>query len=444
MSREQDRINKTLEKNPVKECNKVQRRFYPELFQKFGETKDPRNQSYIVYSNRVMLGTVYYKGIGGIDSMQQMTEKFNNPNVVNNLGQFMGETLGEYLPHHVTENEYLERLETEELENIQQDIVYQMIRRRSFEDARFMKKWLVIVDGTQLYCGRRKLNDKCLERCYNRGTEKEITLYHRDVLEAKIYFGEQLVASIGSEFIENNGEDARRQKEMNAEEIKQDCETKAFVRLAKKIRKKYPRLPVLLLADSLYASKTVMDICKEYGWDFLIRYKTGSIPSISEEYEMIPEKERVGHAEYVNDISYENHIIHVLRYYEEKVVKGEIVRTEFQWLSSIRITKKNAEKIAATGRKRWKIENEGFNRQKNWQGDITHACSWNERAQKNHYLMLQISDFMKQLYEFYFLRQNGIKKKQKNISSDLLQSFGEQTTGEDISLETGTHSTTAV
>lgn len=444
MSRERDRINKTLEKNPVKECNKVQKRFYPELFQKFSETKDPRNQSYIVYSNRVMLGTVYYKGIGGIDSMQQMTEKFNNQKVVNNLGQFMGETLDEYLPHHVTENEYLERLETEELENIQQDIVYQMIRRRSFEDARFMKKWLVIVDGTQLYCGRRKLNEKCLERCYNKGTEKEFTLYHRDVLEAKIYFGEQLVASIGSEFIENNGEDAQQQKEMNAEELKQDCETKAFIRLAKKIKNRYPRLPILLLADSLYASKTVMDVCEEYGWDFLIRYKTGSIPSIAEEYEMIPEKETAGHAEYVNDIAYEDHVVHVLKFYEEKIVKGEIVRTEFQWLSSIRITKKNAEKIAATGRKRWKIENEGFNRQKNWQGDITHACSWNEKAQKNHYLMLQISDFMKQLYEFYYLKQNGIKKKQKNISSDLLQSFGEQTTGEDISLKMEAHSIAAI
>lgn len=32
-------------------------------------------------------------------------------------------------------------------------------------------------------------------------------------------------------------------------------------------------------------------------------------------------------------------------------------------------------KLWGAGRKRWKIENEGFNRQKNWQGDITHACS---------------------------------------------------------------------
>ena len=83
-------------------------------------------------------------------------------------------------------------------------------------------------------------------------------------------------------------------------------------------------------------------------------------------------------------------------------------------------------------RKRWKIENEGFNRQKNWQGSITHTCSWDDQAQKNHYLMAQISDFVKQLYEYYYLEKNGIKKKQKNISSDLLASFGRQLTKEDI------------
>ena len=46
--------------------------------------------------------------------------------------------------------------------------------------------------------------------------------------------------------------------------------------------------------------------------------------------------------------------------------------------------------------------------------------------------MAQISDFMKQLYEYYYLEKNGIKKKQKNISSDLLASFGRQLTKEDI------------
>lgn len=130
--------------------------------------------------------------------MQEMTEKFNEEAVSKNLSVFMGETAKEYVPHHVTENAYLERLDPKELEEIKQDLVYHLIRKRCFGDARYKKKWLVIVDGTQLYCGRRKLNEHCLERCSNKGTDKEIRLYHRAVPEAKIYFGEKLVASIGS------------------------------------------------------------------------------------------------------------------------------------------------------------------------------------------------------------------------------------------------------
>ena len=316
MGRKEQRIQKKLEKNPIRELNKIQNRYYSQLFWKFAQTKDPRHPSYITYTNRMMLGTLYYKGIAGIDSMQEMTEQFNEETVSKNLSAFIGEKAGEYVPHHVTENEYLERLDPMELEEIKQDLVYHLIRRRCFEDARYKKKWLIIVDGTQLYCGQRKLNEHCLERCCNKGTDKEITLYHRDVLEAKIFFGEKLVASIGSEFIENNGEDRKRQEEnngedrkrqekMSAEEIKQDCETKAFTRLAGRIKKRYPRLPILLLADSLYASKPVMDLCREYKWEFLIRYKKGSIPSIAEEYEKIPGKGKTEKAEFVNDIDYE-------------------------------------------------------------------------------------------------------------------------------------------
>ena len=158
-----------------------------------------------------------------------------------------------------------------------------------------------------------------------------------------------------------------------------------------------------------------METCRNNQWDYIIRYKTGSIPSITEEYEKIPEKGIKGHAEYVNEIDHNGNPVNMLCDWEEKKVKGEIVRTEFQWLTNIEITKRNAEKIAETGRKRWKIENEGFNRQKNWQGDITHACSWNAKAMKNHYLMTQTADMVKQLYEWFYLKKNEIRKKQKNV-----------------------------
>ena len=433
MSREQERIKKKLEKNPIIECNKIQKKFYPELFSMFGNVDDPRHKSYIDYSAKTMLGTLYYKSIAGISSMQEMTRAFNDDVVCENLYKFLGDEKKDYLPHGVTENEFLAKLNPKELEKILQKMVYSMIRRKTFADARIFKKWLVIVDATELDEGFQKKNEHYLSRCYNKGTEKEFTKYHRSVLEAKIYFGNNLVCSIASETIENSEEYLNQ----SDDSVKQDCESKAFVRLAARIKEKFPRLPIMIAADSLYVTKNVLQICKEYGWDYIIRYKEGSAPSIAKEYRSLPEKETAGaDTEYQNKIMFGEYDVNLIYYREKTAKKGKEKETEFAWITSIEITKKNAGKIVSAGRKRWKIENQGFNRQKHWQGNIEHACSWNERAQKNHYLMEQIADFIKQLYEYFFLEKNGIKKTQKNISSELLFSFGRQLTEtEDINTE---------
>lgn len=433
MSREQERIRKKLENNPIIECNKIQNRFCPELFSMFGKVKDPRHQSYVDYSARVMLGTMYYKSIAGISSMQEMTRAFNDERICRNLYRFIGEDAKEYLPHGVTENEFLERLDPKELEDIRQNIVYSLIRRKTFENARVFKKWQVIVDATELDEGYQKKNDYYLSRCYNRDEENEFVKYHRSVLEAKIYFGDNLVCSIASETIENSDAYVNQTDEA----VKQDCESKAFVRLAAKIKKKFPRLPIIITADGLYVTKNVLQICQEYHWDYIIRYKEGCASSIAKEYRALPEKETIGtDIEYQNKIMFNDFDVNLIYYREKRIKKGEEKETEFAWITSIEITKSNAKKIVSAGRNRWKIENQGFNRQKHWQGNIKHACSWNERAQKNHYLMEQIADFMKQLYEHFFLEKNEIKKLQKNISSELLQSFGRQLTEtEDINTE---------
>ena len=433
MSREKERIRKKLEKNPIIECNKIQNRFCPELFSMFGKVKDPRHQSYVDYSARVMLGTMYYKSIAGIPSMQEMTRAFNDERICRNLYRFIGEDVKEYLPHGVTENEFLERLDPKELENIRQNIVYSLIRRKTFENARVFKKWQVIVDATELDEGYQKKNDYYLSRCYNRNEENEFVKYHRSVLEAKIYFGDNLVCSIASETIENS----EAYVNQGEEAVKQDCESKAFVRRAAKIKKKFPRLPIIITADGLYVTKNVLQICKEYHWDYIIRYKEGSASSIAKEYGALPEKETIGtDIEYQNKIMFNEFDVNLIYYREKRIIKGKEKETEFAWITSIEITKSNAKKIVNAGRNRWKIENQGFNRQKHWQGNIEHACSFNERAQKNHYLLEQIADFMKQLYEHFFLEKNGIKKLQKNISSELLASFGRQLTEtEDINQE---------
>lgn len=60
------------------------------------------------------------------------------------------------------------------------------------------------------------------------------TTYYHPVLEAKLVLPNGFAFSILTEFIENPGKNP----------TKQDCELKAFYRLAERLKAEFPRLPV--------------------------------------------------------------------------------------------------------------------------------------------------------------------------------------------------------
>ena len=97
------------------------------------------------------------------------------------------------------------------------------------------------------------------------------------------------------------------------------------------------------------------------------------------------------------------------------------------------LDKKNTEEMIKTARGRWKIENEGFNNQKNGIYRIEHLNSKNPNAMKNHYLLTQMSDILMQIYLVWNPLVKEIKQSIKNTSSMLLESFRRQTvTDEDV------------
>ena len=107
---------------------------------------------------------------------------------------------------------------------------------------------------------------------------------------------------------------------------------------------------------------------------------------------------------------------------------------EFQWITNIELTKKNLEEMIEAGRGRWKIENEGFNNQKNGIYDIEHLNSRDSNAMKNHYLITQIADIVMQIYLSFSPLRKEIGQSIKNTSSGLLESFRRHTvTDEDVS-----------
>ncbi len=168
-----------------------------------------------------------------------------------------------------------------------------------------------------------------------------------------------------------------------------------------------------------------MEICKEYNWDYLIRFKDGRIPTIAEEFRNIIELQKNSEKDikWVNKIDYYENKVNVLEFNKKIKDNDETIekKTNFKWITNIEITDKNVTELIQTGRQRWKIENEGFNTQKNLRYDITHANSLNYNAMKNHYLLTQIADIFLQLYTAGNRIIKILKKSIKKISSDILK-----------------------
>ncbi|MBF0547846.1 MAG: hypothetical protein HQM08_25635 [Candidatus Riflebacteria bacterium] len=73
----------------------------------------------------------------------------------------------------------------------------------------------------------------------------------------------------------------------NEDVEKQDCETKAFYRLAEQLKERLPKTKILLIFDGLYAKGPVFSICEKYHWKYMAILKDGSIPNLTRKFEAL-------------------------------------------------------------------------------------------------------------------------------------------------------------
>lgn len=398
-----ERREKKKELNILNDLVTIMKQYFPELINKFNELTDLRNQSYVKYSMKVIFIVRLLGLFCEIKSMQEMTRELNTEESIKNIAQICNLELDE-IPHCDTINDVFEKIEVEEIENIRKYMINKLIRNKIIEKYRVRNKYYhIIIDGTGLATSRKKYNESCLIKNKTDKNGNEYQEYSTYVLEAKLIVG-KMVFSIGSEFLENTKED----------ETKQDCEINAFKRLAKKMKSEYPKLNILISGDALYASKPIIDICKQNGWKYIIRFKEGAIPSLYKEFETVVKEENESikeNYEFVTGLDYEEEKINVIRHTDTSK------NTEFTYITDLSITNKNIETTINVGRNRWKIENEGFNIQKNGTFDIGHLYSKNQTAIKVHYLLIQIAHILRQMLENGVKKIKEIKLKLKEISS---------------------------
>lgn len=417
------------------ELTKVIKHFFPGLINLLKQTKDPRNQSYITYPNVILLMTRILSSIFYISSMRKTSQKFNSDTVIQNIWELCGEKMPtDEIPYWETINKYLARLDPQELQSVIHELVRRLLRSRAFEGARIRRKyWQVIIDGTQIYSSRKELDEKSLYRVHNKGTETEYTEHYYYVLEAKLVLHPDIIVSIMTEFVENtDGKEAE----------KQDCERKACYRLMERLKNEFPHLPICLNADSLYACENFFLKCQDKGWRYILRFKNGSIPTIADEFEKLKKTEGnrreqkpnggICWYDFVTGIDYNGYKINVAEYREERSVeikrgpeKGgkRDEKAGFVFLTDLSISQKNVFALVEAGRRRWEIENEGFNIQKRHGYHLEHLFSRDYQAIKNHYFLIQIGHMISQVMEAWkkLWEKAGLDLSEKHAR--LLESF---------------------
>lgn len=397
------------DKDLLKEVMKIIHKYFPTLVSQFSSLTDKRHKSYIRYSIRTIMMTRLIALICGIITMDGI-RKFNKEDAIKNLSMICNQELDE-TPDWQTIQDVMEEISIDEIADIRKSMVNAIIRSKMFDKYKYKGYYQLLVDATGLTSLDYNLNGNCLTRARD-GKVK----YYKYVLEAKLVFG-NIVISLDSEWIENT--------ELHNENDKQDCETKAFKRMAVRIKKNYPKLKLIITGDALYATSPLIDLCenKDYNWKYIFNLKKERLKSIYEQFEdnISYENETKKENYYLStNIEYKDHNLSAFKYVE----KTESKSTTFHYISNLNISDNNIEKIVIMGRRRWKIENEGFNQQKNGTFCISHLCSRNENALKVHYLMIQLAHMIRQLLEYgsIVLREMKIKTK-KEISEHIIQSL---------------------
>ena len=201
------------------------------MINQFNGLTDLRNQSYVKYEMKVIFIVRLMGFMCEMKSMHEMTRELNTKEAIKNIALICGLELEE-IPHCDTINDVFEKVKIEEIEKIRKYIINRLIRGKIIKKYKVRDRYYhIIIDGTGLATSRKQYNENCLVKQKKDKNGNEYKEYSTYVLEAKLVVGD-MVFSIGSEFVEN----------IKKDESKQDCETKAFKRLAKKIKKSISKI----------------------------------------------------------------------------------------------------------------------------------------------------------------------------------------------------------
>jgi hypothetical protein len=373
----------------------------PIVLKRLGKIKDPRNPKKIRHKHTLLMIYGILTFVFQMASRREANREMTRPKFMESLKLLFPEL--EDLPHNDTLMRLLARIDVDEIESTLMELVRKLIRNKKFVRYLVNNRYPIAIDGTRKVARNILWSEECLECEVKRGDDSQMQ-YYVLVLEASLAFSGGMTIPLMSEFLSYTQGDTDTKK--------QDCEQKAFKRLAKRLKAKFGHLCIMVLLDGLYPNGPIMELCRKNKWDFMVVLQDKSLKSVWEEYKGLKQLEtnngfnmnwgnRRQRFEWVNGIEYyygpnesKKQIVHVVVCEEswQEVAKdsAEIVtkQSRHAWISSKPLDKFNVHKRCnLAARHRWGIES-GFLVEKRHGYQYEHMFSYNWNAMKGyHYLM---------------------------------------------------------
>lgn len=386
------------------------RDFFPEFNTWLDRLPDSRVQEQCTYERRLLAWQGIMLFVLQLGSRRQLDFDLDahGTQVVPNLNQLAG-TDHSTRPVNGTLEHFLDHSKPDAIGALCPRMVQRLIRMKYLDSARLQGHFVAIFDATGLFAFPERHCPHCLEQQH-----ETHAVYMHKVLEAKLLGPEGMVFSIGSEFIENA--DAPVQP-CSAEAFKQDCELKAFSRLAPNVKRSFPQLRLCLAGDSIFACGRVLKECQDNNWSYVLTLKEGHMPAVWRDFQSLlplcPEntlEQTISDAKgktvhqlfrWVHELSYQDGEGRSWTFTGllcQETVDGET--TTFAWITDLAVNKNTVVEVATKGgRCRWKIENQGFNREKNSGMNLEHLYSKDPENLKAYYYLLQIAHIILLLLE---------------------------------------------
>lgn len=373
----------------------------PALLKSLSEIDDYRNPKKVEHELTMVLLYGILCFVLHISSRREANRELTGPVLRGHLRELFPQMKS--IPHQDTLNRILAHIEVEQLQQAHLQMIRRLIRNKKFDRWLVQGCYPIVFDGTQKAVRREMVSPQWLQRRINAGTDKEHTQYYVYVLEASLAFANGLNLPLMSEFL--------NYAEGDTDNDKQDCELRAFKRLAQRLKSAFPRLPIMVLLDGLYPNGPVFLMCRKYHWQFMIVLKDDSLPSLWEEFNGLSQLEpnqqahrtwgnRHQHFQWVNNIEYrfdsnqkKRQFVHVIlcrESWHDVDEEGNCVEKESRhaWVSSEPLTKDTLHQRCNLGaRHRWAIE-ESILVEKHHGYSYEHLFSHDWNAMKGyHYLM---------------------------------------------------------